>query len=299
MRIFVTGATGFIGSAIVEGLIGAGYQVLGLARNDAAADALKRMGAEVHRGDLSTPESLNAGAQKCDGVIHTAYNHDWSQIAAAADMDRRAVETLGAALAGSARPLVIASAIGLLSPGHPTTEDDAGDPHSLGAVRIPSEEKALALASENVRSSIIRLPPVVHDRTKQGLVARMTALASQTGTSAYVRGGLNRDRRGRNRVARDRRGSRQTCERSCGLEDSRGSRIPLRFSCLLRERRFPGIQHENETGIGMESDGARLDRRFAGRPIVSLLGIDVNATGRLYIVSEQSLRMRKRDSWRC
>jgi nucleoside-diphosphate-sugar epimerase len=192
MRIFVTGATGFVGSAIVEGLIGAGYQVLGLARNDAAADALKRMGAEVHRGDLSTPESLNAGAQKCDGVIHTAYNHDWSQIVAAAEMDRRAVETLGAALAGTGRPLVIASAIGLLSPGHPTTEDDAGDPHSLGAVRIPSEEKALALASENVRSSIIRLPPVVHDRTKHGLVTRMTALASQTGASAYVRGGLNR-----------------------------------------------------------------------------------------------------------
>lgn len=191
MRVFVTGATGFVGSAVVEELIGAGHQVLGLARNDAAADVLKRIGAEVHSGDLSTPKSLSAGAQKCDGVIHTAYNHDWSQIEAAAEMDRRAVETLGAALAGSDRPLVITSAIGLLSPGVPTTEDDAGDPRSLGAVRIPSEEKALALASENVRSSIIRLPPVVHDRTKQGLVTRMTALARQTGVSAYVRGGLN------------------------------------------------------------------------------------------------------------
>jgi uncharacterized protein YbjT (DUF2867 family) len=117
MRIFVTGATGFVGSAVVEELIGAGHQVLGLARNDAAADALKLIGAEAHTGDLSTPESLSAGAQKCDGVIHTAYNHDWSQVAAAAEMDRCAVETLGAALAGGDRPLVIASAIGLLSPG--------------------------------------------------------------------------------------------------------------------------------------------------------------------------------------
>jgi nucleoside-diphosphate-sugar epimerase len=192
MRIFVTGATGFVGSAVVEELIGAGHQVLGLARNDAAADALKLIGAEAHTGDLSTPESLSAGAQKCDGVIHTAYNHDWSQVAAAAEMDRCAVETLGAALAGGDRPLVIASAIGLLSPGRPTSEDDAGDLHSLGAVRMPSEEKALALASENVRSSIIRLPPVVHDRTKQGLATRMIALARQTGVSAYVHGGLNR-----------------------------------------------------------------------------------------------------------
>ena len=192
MRIFLTGASGFVGSAVVEELIGSGHQVLGLARNDAAANALKRTGAEVHIGDLSTPESLTTGAQKCDGVIHTAYNHDWSQVAAAAEMDRCAVETLGAALAGSDRPLVIASAIGLLSPGRLTTEDDTGDPRSFGAIRMPSEEKALALAAENVRSSIIRLPPVVHDRSKQGLVTRMIALARETGCSAYVHGGLNR-----------------------------------------------------------------------------------------------------------
>jgi nucleoside-diphosphate-sugar epimerase len=192
MRIFVTGATGFIGSAVVEDLIGAGHQVLGLARNEAAADALKRMGAAVHRGDLSDPKGLSLGALECDGVIHTAFNHDWSQVAAAAEMDRRAVEAFGETLSGTGMPLVIASAIGLLSPGRPTSEDDAGDPHSLGAVRMPSEEKALALASENVRSSIIRLPPVVHDRTKQGLVTRMIAIARQTGVSAYVQGGLNR-----------------------------------------------------------------------------------------------------------
>ena len=192
MRIFVTGATGFVGSAIVEGLIGAGYQVLGLARNDAAADALKRMGAEIHRGDLSDPKALSLAALECDGVIHTAYNHDWSQVAAAAEMDRSAIDAFREALSGTGMPLVIASAIGLLPPGRPTTEDDKGDPRTLGAIRMPSEEKAVALASENVRSSAIRLPPVVHDRTKQGLVTRMTALARQTGVSAYVQGGLNR-----------------------------------------------------------------------------------------------------------
>jgi nucleoside-diphosphate-sugar epimerase len=192
MRIFVTGATGFVGSAIVEELIGAGHQVLGLARNDSAADALKRVEAEVHRGDLSDPKGLTLAALECDGVIHTAYDHDWSQIPAAAEMDWRVVESFGEALSGTGMPLVIASAIGLLSPGRPTSEDDAGDPHSLGAVRIPSEEKAIALASENVRSSIIRLPPVVHDRTKQGLITRMIALARQTGVSAYVHDGLNR-----------------------------------------------------------------------------------------------------------
>ena len=192
MRVFVTGASGFIGSAVVEDLIRAGHTVLGLARNDGAADELKRMGAEVHRGDLSNPKDLSLAALECDGVIHTAYNHDWSQVAAAAEMDRCVVEAFGEALSGTGMPLVITSAIGLLSPGRPTTEEDTGDPHSLGAVRMPTEEKALALASENVRSSIIRLPPVVHDRTKQGLVTRMIALARQTGASAYVQGGLNR-----------------------------------------------------------------------------------------------------------
>ena len=192
MLIFVTGATGFVGSAVVEELIGAGHQVLGLARNEAAADALKRMGAEVHRGNLSDPKGLSLAASECDGVIHTAYNHDWSQIPAAAEMDRRVVEAFGEVLSRTGMPMVITSAIGVLSPGRPTTEDDAGDPGSLGAVRMPSEEKALALALENVRSSIIRLPPVVHDQTKQGLVTRMIGFARQTGASAYVRGGLNR-----------------------------------------------------------------------------------------------------------
>ena len=192
MRVFVTGANGFVGSAIVEDLIQAGHQVLGLARSDAASDALKQLGAQVHRGDLTNLESLAAGALASEGVIHTAYNHDFSQFAAAGEMDRRAVEVLGTALAGSDRPLVITSAVGLLSPGRPTTEDDDGDPNGPGAIRIPSEEKALASSSQGVRSSIIRLPPTVHDRSKQGLATRLIGLARQTGVSAYVGEGVNR-----------------------------------------------------------------------------------------------------------
>ena len=112
MRVFVTGATGYVGSAVVKDLIQAGHQVLGLARSDAAAEALIRIGAEVHKGDLSDIESLAAGARQCEGVLHTAYNHDYSQFVAAGETDRRAVEVLGTALKGTGRPLVITSAIG-------------------------------------------------------------------------------------------------------------------------------------------------------------------------------------------
>jgi nucleoside-diphosphate-sugar epimerase len=192
MRVFVTGANGFVGSAIVEDLIQAGHTVLGLVRSDKAADAVLQMGAEVHRGDLSDEETLTAGARVCDGVIHTAFSNDFSQFEAAGETDRRALGALGAALSGTGRPLVITSAIGLLAPGEPTTEDDAGDPNSPGAARIPSEEKALALASEGVRSCIVRLPFMVHDRTKQGLATRLMALARQTDFSAYVGDGVNR-----------------------------------------------------------------------------------------------------------
>ena len=192
MRVFVTGATGFVGSAIVENLIQAGHQVLGLARSEAGSDALTRLGAGVYRGDLSDTAGLAAGARQCDGVIHTAYNHDFTQFAAAGETDRRAVEALGSALVGTGKPLVVTSAIGLLTPGRPTTEEDEGDPHSPGAVRIPSEKMALGFASQGVRSSIIRLPIMVHDRTRQGFATRLAGLARQTGVSAYIGDGLNR-----------------------------------------------------------------------------------------------------------
>ena len=160
MRIFVTGASGFVGSAVVEELIAAGHQVLGLARNDAAADALKQMGAEVHRGDLLNPKGLSVAAAECDGVVHTAFNHDWSQVKAAAEMDRRTIEAFGEALSGTGMPLVIASAIGLLSPGRPTTEDDGGDPSLSEHSVCPRRKRLLHCrrkTSDQASSGFLRL----------------------------------------------------------------------------------------------------------------------------------------------
>jgi uncharacterized protein YbjT (DUF2867 family) len=144
MRVFVTGATGFIGSAIVRELIGAGHQVVGLARSDKAAAALTAAGAEVHRSALDDLDSLRSAAAAADGVIHTAYIHDFADVAAAAQTDRRAIETLGEALAGSDRPFVITSGTAGLTTGHLATEDSEPDPGSFAALRFASEEAALS-----------------------------------------------------------------------------------------------------------------------------------------------------------
>jgi nucleoside-diphosphate-sugar epimerase len=188
MRVFLTGASGFIGSAIVPELTGAGHEVVGLARSDVSAAAIAAAGAGVHRGELEDLDGLRAAAAASDGVIHTAFVHDFSRMQDAGLLDLRAVETFGAALEGSDRPLVIAAG----GPGRAASERDEPVASAAGSHRDPSERSALALAERGVRSSVVRLSPSVHGEGDHGFVPMLIAIARGKGVSAYIGDGSNR-----------------------------------------------------------------------------------------------------------
>jgi nucleoside-diphosphate-sugar epimerase len=202
MRIFVTGASGWIGSAVVPELLGAGHQVIGLARSDASAEALTAAGAEVHRGTLDDLDSLRDAAGASDGVIHLAFKHDLAfsgDFQGAADADRRAVEAFGEALAGSDRPFVLASGLLGVTPGRLATEQGGHGSDSAAAamgggpsVRHATAELTLSLASQGVRSSVMRLPPTNHGDGDNGFIATLIGVAREKGASGYIGDGAGR-----------------------------------------------------------------------------------------------------------
>ncbi len=202
MRVFITGASGWIGSAVVPELIGAGHQVTGLARSDASAAALAAAGAQVCRGSLDDLDCLRSAAAASEGVIHLAFKHDIAFSGGfqdAADADRRAIETFGEALAGSDRPFVIASGTLGLAPGRVATERDGHGPDSATAhlgggaqTRMANARMTLSLASRGVRSSVLRLPPTVHGAGDHGFMATLVGIARDRGVSGYLGDGANR-----------------------------------------------------------------------------------------------------------
>lgn len=200
MRVFITGASGWIGSAVVPELIGAGHQVIGLARSDASAEALTGAGAEVRRGSIDDLGVLRSAAAEADGVIHLAFKHDIAfsgDFQGAAEADRRAIEAFGEALTDSGKPFLIASGTLGLAPGRVATERDGqatdeAAPFEGARARLANAQLTVALASRDVRSSVVRLPPTVHGDGDHGFMAALVGVAREKGASGYVGDGANR-----------------------------------------------------------------------------------------------------------
>lgn len=190
MRVFITGASGFIGTAVTKELVEHGHEVVGMARSDEGAELVRKAGGSVHRGTLEDLASIKSGADTADGVIHAAFNHDFSKFADNCEADRRAIEALGEVLAGSDRPLIVTAGVGHSMNGRPRTEQDAPMPASPMLPRV-SEQAAASVQANGVKSMVVRLPQV-HDTQKQGLVTFAIELARQKGAAAYVGEGLNR-----------------------------------------------------------------------------------------------------------
>jgi nucleoside-diphosphate-sugar epimerase len=190
--VFVTGATGFVGSAVVQELLAAGHQVLGLARSDAAAASLAAVGAQPHRGDLEDLDSLRSGVAVADGVIHTAFNHDFANFAANCKIEKLAIDVLGAAISGSDRPLIVTSGTALVSPGRLATEDANSMFTVADFPRVATEDAARALTERGVRLMTVRLSPSVHGDGDHGFVPTFVKIAREKGVSAYVGDGTNR-----------------------------------------------------------------------------------------------------------
>ena len=191
MRIFVTGATGYLGSAIVAGLLADGHEVVGLARSDRSTGVLRQRGVAVHRGDVTDPESVAAGARDADGVVHTAFVHDFARYVENTRTDERAVTAIAEALEGTGKPFVATSGTTVLTPGRLGTEADAPDPDHPGSARARSEV-GLAFADRGVRASVVRLPPSVHSADDAAFVPALIEIARRAGFAAYVGDGANR-----------------------------------------------------------------------------------------------------------
>lgn len=191
MRVFVTGATGFVGSAIVDELLANDHEVIGLARSDQSAAHLAAIGGAVHRGDLNDIESLRAGALAADAVIHTAFLHDFAQFAASCELDRNAIEALGSALEGTEKPLLVSAGIAFLPTAERVATEDDAAPRPVEAYPRASETAAAALADRGIKASVMRLPPSVHGAGDHGFVPILISIARDTGVSAYVDDGSN------------------------------------------------------------------------------------------------------------